>query len=81
MIPILRVVGTNRSPVDLSLVKGLRSGGLARWRKTGTAVVANSFWGAIALRGIQRGFSENWNMTTGKLEVTALAHNHSLPDS
>ena len=38
-----------------------------------------SFWGCHRAEGRrQLGFGESWNTTQGKVEVTALAHNHSL---
>ena len=72
------------APLILPLVKGPRSGGFQlvgdpETGKTGAAVVAGSFWGCHRSEGRgERGFAESWNTTVGKLEVTALAHNHSL---
>jgi putative DNA primase/helicase len=72
------------APLILPLVKGPRSGGFQfvgdpETGKTGAAVVAGSFWGCHRSEGRkERGFAESWNTTSGKVEVTALAHNHCL---
>jgi hypothetical protein len=72
------------APLILPLVKGPRSGGFQlvgdpETGKTCTAMVAGSFWGCHRAEGRrQLGFGESWNTTQGKVEVTALAHNHSL---
>ena len=72
------------APLILPLVKGPRSGGFQlvgdpETGKTGAAMVAGSFWGCHRAEGRrQLGFGESWNTTLGKVEVTALAHNHSL---
>ncbi len=72
------------APLILPLVKGPRSGGfqlvgLPETGKTGAAMVAGSFWGCHRAEGRrEKGFAESWNTTEGKVEVTALAHNHSL---
>jgi hypothetical protein len=72
------------APLILPLVKGPRSGGFQlvgppETGKTGAAMVAGSFWGCHRAEGRrEKGFAESWNTTEGKVEVTALAHNHSL---
>ena len=72
------------APLILPLVKGPRSGGFQlvgepETGKTCAAMVAGSFWGCHRAEGRrQLGFGESWNTTQGKVEVTALAHNHSL---
>jgi hypothetical protein len=72
------------APLILPLVKGPRSGGfqlvgLPETGKTCAAMVAGSFWGCHRAEGRrEKGFAESWNTTEGKIEVTALAHNHSL---
>jgi putative DNA primase/helicase len=72
------------APLILPLVKGPRSGGFQlvgppEAGKTCAAMVAGSFWGCHQSEGRrEKGFAESWNTTEGQLEVTALAHNHSL---
>jgi putative DNA primase/helicase len=72
------------APLILPLVKGPRSGGFQlvgdpETGKTCAAMVAGSFWGCHWSEGRrQLGFGEGWNTTKNKVEVTALAHNHSL---
>jgi putative DNA primase/helicase len=72
------------APLILPLVKGPRSGGFQlvgepETGKTCAAMAAGSFWGCHRAEGRrQLGFGESWNTTQGKVEVTALAHNHSL---
>jgi Domain of unknown function (DUF927) len=72
------------APLILPLVKGPRSGGFQlvgdpETGKTCAAMVAGSFWGCHRAPGRRElGFGESWNTTKGKMEVTALAHNHSL---
>ena len=72
------------APLILPLVKGPRSGGFQlvgspETGKTGAGMVAGSFWGCHRAEGRrEKGFAESWNTTEGKVEVTALAHNHSL---
>jgi uncharacterized protein DUF927 len=66
----------------LSLVKGPRSGGFQlsgppETGKTGAAMLA--VWGCHRSPGRkEKGFAESWHTTAGKVEITALAHNHSL---
>jgi hypothetical protein len=72
------------APLILPLVKGPRSGGFQlvgepETGKTCAAMVAGSFWGCHRAEGRrQLGFGESWNTTQGKVEVTALGHNHAL---
>ena len=72
------------APLILPLVKGPRSGGFQlvgdpETGKTGAAMVAGSFWGCHRAEGRrEKGFAESWKTTEGKVEVTALAHNHSV---
>ena len=68
----------------LPLVKGPKAGGFQIYGepetgKTTEAMVAGSVWGCHREEGRrERGFAEVWNSTTGKVEVTALAHNDAL---
>ena len=42
-------------------------------------MVAGSFWGCHRTDSRrEKGFSESWNSTSGKVELTALAHDYSL---
>ena len=72
------------APLILPLVKEPRSGGFqlvgdAETGKTCAGMAAGSFWGCHRAEGRrQLGFAESWNTTQNKVEVTALAHNHSL---
>jgi putative DNA primase/helicase len=72
------------APLILPLIKGPRSGGFQlvgdpETGKTCAAMAAGSFSGCHRAEGRrQLGFGESWNTTQGKVEVTALAHNHSL---
>jgi putative DNA primase/helicase len=65
----------------LSHVKGPRTGGFqifgpAETGKSTTAAVAGSAWGChVSIERQEKGFSESWHTTAGKLELTALAHN------
>jgi putative DNA primase/helicase len=65
----------------LRLVKGPKAGGFQFWGppetgKTTAAMVEGSAWGCHRGEGRrEKGFTESWNSTIGKLEVTALAHN------
>ena len=68
----------------LPLVTGPKAGGFQIWGapetgKTTAAMVAGSVWGCHRGEGHrERGFAESWNSTSGKVEVTALAHNDAL---
>ena len=75
-------------PISLSLtgpilryVKGPRTGGFqisgsAETGKTTAAIVGGSVWGChVGTERQEKGFSESWHTTGGKLELTALAHN------
>jgi putative DNA primase/helicase len=68
----------------LPLVTGPKAGGFQIWGdaetgKTTAAMVAGSVWGCHRGEGRrEKGFAESWNSTSGKVEVTALAHNDTL---
>jgi putative DNA primase/helicase len=68
----------------LRLTSGPRAGGFQIWGdaetgKTTAAMVAGSVWGCHRGDGRrEKGFAESWNSTSGKVEVTALAHNDGL---
>lgn len=68
----------------LPFVRGPRAGGFQIWGpaetgKTTAAMVAGSVWGCHRREGRrEKGFAESWNSTKNKIEVTALAHNHTL---
>jgi putative DNA primase/helicase len=68
----------------LPLVSGPKSGGFQVWGeaesgKTSAAMVAGSVWGCHRSEGrSEKGFTESWNSTSNKVEVTALAHNDGL---
>jgi putative DNA primase/helicase len=69
--PVLRFVG------------GPKGGGFQLWGdaetgKTTSAMVAGSVWGCHRGDQRERGFAETWNSTSGKVEVTALAHRDTL---
>lgn len=69
--PILRFVG------------GPKGGGFQLWGgaetgKTTSAMVGGSVWGCHRGDRRERGFAETWNSTSGKVEVTALAHRDTL---
>jgi putative DNA primase/helicase len=69
--PVLRFVG------------GPKGGGFQLWGdaetgKTTSAMVAGSVWGCHRGDRRERGFVETWNSTSGKIEVTALAHRDTL---
>jgi uncharacterized protein (DUF927 family) len=67
----------------LPLVKGPKGGGFQIWGdpetgKTTAAMVTGSVWGCHRGERREKGFTESWNSTSGKVEVTALAHNDAL---
>lgn len=68
----------------LRFVKGPRTGGFqisgaAETGKTTAATVAGSVWGChIGTERQEKGFAESWHTTEGKVELTAMAHNHTL---
>jgi putative DNA primase/helicase len=68
----------------LRYVKGPRTGGFqtsgpAETGKTTAAIVAGSVWGChVGAERQEKGFSESWHTTAGKVELTALAHNNTL---
>src|SRR5580700_3278501 len=67
----------------LTLVEGPKAGGFQlsgepETGKTTAAMVAGSVWGCHRGGRGEMGFAESWNSTTGKVEVTALAHNDAL---
>jgi putative DNA primase/helicase len=68
----------------LPFVKGPRTGGFqisgaAETGKTTAATVAGSVWGChVGTERQEKGFAESWHTTEGKVEVTAMAHNHTL---
>ena len=67
----------------LTLVEGPKAGGFQLWGepesgKTTAAMVAGSVWGCHRGGRREMGFTESWNSTAGKVEVTALAHNDAL---
>lgn len=68
----------------LPFVKPPKGGGFQIWGnaetgKTTAAIVAGSVWGCHRSEGRrERGSTESWNSTAGKVEVTALAHNDTL---
>jgi uncharacterized protein (DUF927 family) len=68
----------------LPLVKGPRSGGFQlsgdpETGKTTAEMLTGSIWGCHRSPGRrERGFVESWNTTSGKVEITALAHNHTV---
>jgi putative DNA primase/helicase len=69
--PILRIVG------------GPKGGGFQLWGdpetgKTTTGMTAGSIYGCHRGDRRERGFTETWNSTSGKIEVTALAHRDCL---
>jgi putative DNA primase/helicase len=69
--PVLRFVG------------GPKGGGFQLWGdaetgKTTSAMVAGSVWGCHRGERREKGFTESWHSTGGKLEVTALAHRDAL---
>ena len=69
--PVLRFVG------------GPKGGGFQLWGdaetgKTTSAMAAGSVWGCHRGDRRERGFAETWNSTSGKVEVTALAHRDTL---
>lgn len=72
------------APLILPFVQGPRSGGFQlhgdpEKGKTTAAMAAGSFWGSYRLEPRRDdGFSETWNSTANKLELTALVHNCSL---
>jgi putative DNA primase/helicase len=81
---LIFAVSLAAAPLILPLVKEPRSGGFQlagdpETGKTCAAMVAGSFWGCHRAEGRrQLGFGEGWNTTVHAVEVTALAHNHSL---
>jgi hypothetical protein len=68
----------------LPLVTGPKAGGFQiqgepETGKTTNAMVAGSVWGCHRGEGRrEKGFVESWNSTSGKLEITALAHNDAV---
>ena len=68
----------------LALVKGPRSGGFqlfgdAETGKSTAGMVAGSIWGCHrSPERREKGFMESWHTTAGQVELTALAHNHTL---
>ena len=68
----------------LALVKGPRSGGFqlfgdAETGKSTAGMVAGSIWGCHrSSERREKGFMESWHTTAGQVELTALAHNHTL---
>jgi len=68
----------------LPYVKGPCTGGFqisgpAETGKTTAGMVAGSVWGChVAAERSQKGFSESWHTTIGKVELTALAHNETI---
>jgi putative DNA primase/helicase len=68
----------------LRLVDGSKSGGFQIWGdaeagKTTAAMVAGSVWGCHRAGSRRdKGFLEGWYSTSGKVDVTALAHNDNL---
>ena len=68
----------------LRFVSGPKSGGFQIWGfgetgKTTAAMVLGSVWGCHRSEGRrEKGFSETWNSTAGKVELTALAHNDGV---
>jgi putative DNA primase/helicase len=64
-------------------VKGPKGGGFQIWGdpetgKTTAGMVTGSVWGCHRGERREKGFTESWNSTSGKVEVTALAHNDAL---
>jgi putative DNA primase/helicase len=68
----------------LPYVKGPRTGGFqisgaAEAGKSTAASVAGSAWGChTGAERREKGFSESWHTTAGKVELTALAHNETF---
>jgi hypothetical protein len=68
----------------LPFVSGPKSGGFQLWGdpesgKTSAGMAAGSVWGCHRSEGrSEKGFTESWKSTAGKVEVTALAHNDGL---
>jgi len=69
--PILRFAGGPKGG-------GFQLSGDAETGKTTSAMVAGSVWGCHRGDRRERGFAETWNSTSGKVEVTALAHRDTL---
>ena len=67
----------------LRFVKGPRTGGFqiagpAEAGKSTAASVGGSVWGChVGAERQERGFCETWHSTSGKIELTALAHNET----
>jgi putative DNA primase/helicase len=68
----------------LPYVKGPRTGGFqiygpAEVGKSTVASLAGSVWGChVGAERKEKGFSESWHTTAGKVELTALAHNETI---
>jgi uncharacterized protein (DUF927 family) len=68
----------------LPFVKGPRTGGFqiygpAEVGKSTVASLAGSVWGChVGVERKEKGFSESWHTTAGKVELTALAHNETV---
>jgi len=68
----------------LPYVKGPRTGGFqlsgpAEAGKSTVASLAGSVWGChVGVERKEKGFSETWHTTSGKVELTALAHNETI---
>ena len=67
----------------LRFVSGPKGGGFQvsggpETGKTTAAMIAGSVWGCHRGDRREKGFTETWNSTSGKIEVTALAHRDCL---
>jgi len=70
--PVLRFVPGDKSG-------GFELVGLGETGKTCVAIIAGSFWGChLVLEFRERGFCETWHTTSGKVEITAFAHNDTI---
>jgi putative DNA primase/helicase len=69
--PVLRFVDSPKGG-------GFQLWGNAETGKTTSAMVAGSVWGCHRGDRCEKGFTESWNSTGGKMEVTALGHRDCL---
>jgi putative DNA primase/helicase len=69
--PVLRFVGGPKGG-------GFQLSGDPETGKTTAAMIAGSIWGCHRGDRREKGFTESWNSTSGKIEETALAHRDCL---